>query len=97
LYKKINLYCKYLKIVIWPNGKSADNCFIITITSTINSLKRLKDCILNHLDIQLSYEKIKIYDYKEIEIDDSDIIYLNDKQTLYVSLDGKKYYYLNYN
>ena len=36
-----------------------------------------------------SYEKIKVYDYKEIEIDDADIPYLTNKQTLYVSLDGK--------
>ena len=36
----------------------------------------------------MSYEKIKIYDYKEIEIDDADIPFLNYKQTLYVSLDG---------
>lgn len=38
--------------------------------------------------MKLSYEKIKIYDYKEIEIDDADIPFLNNKQTLYVSLDG---------
>lgn len=33
-------------------------------------------------------DKVKIYDYKEIEIDDADIAYLANNQTLYVSLDG---------
>ena len=32
--------------------------------------------------MKLSYEKIKIYDYKEIEIDDADIPFLNYKQTV---------------
>jgi hypothetical protein len=34
-------------------------------------------------------DKIKIYDYKQIELDDADIQYLNDNQTLYISFDGK--------
>ena len=33
---------------------------------------------------------MKIYDYKEIELDDADIEYLHDNQTIYVSFDGKK-------
>jgi len=35
-----------------------------------------------------SADRIKIYDYKEIELDDADINYLKDKQTIYVSFDG---------
>ena len=46
------------------------------------------DCISNNLNQKFSYDKIKIYDYKEMELDDADIEYLNDSQTIYVSFDG---------
>ncbi len=49
----------------------------------------MKDCIISNLNLKISLDKIKIYDYKEIEIDDADIPYLINNQTLYVSLDGK--------
>ena len=39
--------------------------------------------------MKLSYEKIRIYDHKEQEIDDADIAYLHNNQIIYVSLDGK--------
>ena len=39
--------------------------------------------------MKISLDKIKIYDYKEIEIDDADITYLHNNQTLYVSFEGK--------
>jgi len=48
----------------------------------------LKDCIVANLQNKVHSDRIKIYDYKEIEIDDADIAYLNNNQTLYVSLDG---------
>jgi len=41
-----------------------------------------------NLNTKCSADKIKIYDYKEIELDDVDINYLYDDQTLYVSFDG---------
>ena len=59
------------------------------INKTINSLKRLKDFIVHKLQMKISLDKIKIYDYKEIEIDDADITYLHNNQTLYVSFEGK--------
>ncbi len=74
--------------MIWPNGKKADSCFEVYINHTINSLRRLKDCIVANLNNKIPCDKIKIYDYKEIEIDDADIAYLSNNQTLYVSLDG---------
>lgn len=74
--------------MIWPNGKKADSCFEIYINHTINSLRRLKDCIVANINNKIPSDKIKIYDYKEIEIDDADIAYLSNNQTLYVSLDG---------
>lgn len=76
--------------MIWPNGKKADSCFEIYINHTINSLRRLKDCIVANLNNKIPSDRIKIYDYKEIEIDDADIAYLSNNQTLYVSLDGIK-------
>jgi len=42
-----------------------------------------------NLNNKWPFDKIKIYDYKEIELDDADINYLHDNQTLYVSFDGK--------
>ena len=48
----------------------------------------MKDCIVSNLSNKIPSDKIKIYDYKEIEIDDADIAYLSNNQTLYVSLDG---------
>ena len=59
------------------------------MNETVNSLKRLKDCISQNLNQKFSYDKIKIYDYKEMELDDADIEYLQDNQTIYVSFDGK--------
>ena len=53
-------------------------------------MRRLKDCIILNLNNKFTYDKIKIYDYKEIELDDADINYLHNNQTLYVSFDGIK-------
>jgi len=58
----------------------------------VNSLKRLKDCIAQNLNQKFTYDKIKIYDYKEMELDDADIEYLQDNQTIYVSFDGNNLY-----
>jgi hypothetical protein len=60
------------------------------MNSSTNSLKRLKDIITSHLNIDRQYsDKIRIFNYKALEIDDSDIPHLEDNQVLYVSLDGK--------
>lgn len=58
------------------------------MNSGLTSLKRLKDYICNYLNKSYS-DKIKIYNYKAVEIDDADIGYLQNNQVLYVSLDGK--------
>ena len=49
----------------------------------------MKDCIIQNVNFKVSSDKIKIYDYKEMELDDADIEYLGDNQTIYVSFDGK--------
>jgi hypothetical protein len=83
------------KILIWPNGRKADSVFEIYINQSVNSLKRLKDCIFSNINNKCSYDKIKIYDYKEIELDDADIAYLHNNQTLYVSFDGINFIFDN--
>lgn len=85
--KKVKLFLNS-KLLIWPNGKKHDSCFEIYVNHTVNSLRRLKDFIVMNLNNKYTSDKIKIYDYKEIELDDADINYLHDKQTLYVSFDG---------
>ena len=48
-------------------------------------------------DISKSFfDKIKFYNHKGIEIDDSDVSYLTDQQIIYISLDGSKFSTLNY-
>ena len=73
--------------MIWPNGRKADCCFEIFINLSVNSLKRLKDCILAHIS-KVPSDKLRIFNHKGIEIDDADISYLNNNQLLYVSIDG---------
>jgi hypothetical protein len=54
-------------------------------------MKRLKDVIISALDYPRQYiDRIIIYNYKGLEIDDVDLPYLNNDQILYVSLDGNK-------
>ena len=78
------------KLVIWINEKTSESTFHILMNSSTNSLKRLKDIITSHLNIDRQYsDKIRIFNYKALEIDDSDIPHLEDNQVLYVSLDGK--------
>lgn len=79
--------------MIWPNGRKADYCFEIMLNQSVNSLKRLKDSIIAHIS-KVPSDKIRIYNHKGIEIDDADIIYLVNNQTLYVSVDG--IYIINY-
>ncbi len=67
-----------------------DTTFEIYINQNVNTMKRLKDVIISALDYPRQYiDRIIIYNYKGLEIDDVDLPYLNNDQTLYVSLDGK--------
>ena len=69
------------------NGRKADQAFEIKINYTVNSLKRLKDSLLGHIQ-KCPLDKIRIFTNKGMEIDDADISYLTSDQILYVSLDG---------
>lgn len=63
---------------------------------SIKSLNRLKNSIIKDLNLSLNIEKMKIFNYKGIEIDDADIEYLKHLQTLYISLDGAPFSVYNY-
>ncbi len=77
-------------MIIWLNGKKVDTTFEIIINQNVNTLKRLKDVILTALEYPRQYiDRMIIYNYKGLEIDDVDMPYLNNNQVLYVSLDGK--------
>jgi calcium-dependent protein kinase len=78
------------------NSKKYDKSFDLTLPNSINSLKRLKDCILNNIKSQGNIDKIKIFNYKGIEIDEADIDYLGNGQMLFLSLDGGSFSILNY-
>ena len=78
-------------MIIWLNGKKVDTTFEIIINQNVNTLKRLKDVIITSLEYPRQYiDRMIIYNYKGLEIDDVDMPYLNNDQVLYVSLDGKK-------
>ncbi len=40
--------------------------------------------------VKVPSDKLRIFSYKGIEYDDADIIYLQNNQYIYVSLDGNK-------
>jgi hypothetical protein len=80
---------KYLtQIMVWLNGKPIDQMFRITIDESIDSLKRLKHKIFEHINKSNS-DKSKIYNYKGLEIDDNDIQYFKNDESIYFSPDGK--------
>lgn len=79
------------------NGKGYDRSFKLTLPNSVNSLKRLKDTIINNINVYTTPSKLKIFNYKGIEIDDADIDYLTENQLLYISLDGNNFSIQNYN
>jgi hypothetical protein len=64
------------------------------INNKINTLKRLKDAIINFLNKNIHYDKILLYNNKAILLDDADIEYITNDQILYISLDGNKKFYI---
>jgi serine/threonine protein kinase len=78
------------------NGKKYDKSFNMYIPESINSLKRLRDAIQGYLKFQLNHDKLRIFNYKGIEIDEADIDYLSNGQLLFISLDGSGFSVQNY-
>lgn len=85
---------KSVKIIF--NGKKYDKSIDVILSPSVNSLKRLKDSIITSLRLSINSEKLKIFNYKGIEIDEADIDYLLDGQVLFISLDGSSFSILNY-
>ena len=66
----------------------------IKINSSIKSLKRLKDIIASSIKIK-NVEKMRLFNHKGLDIDESDVEYLSNAQVLYVS-EGKNFNNINY-
>ncbi len=84
------------KLRLLINGKSYDKIIEMILMPSIRSLNRLKSAIAKYLKVSLNIEKMKIYNYKGIEIDDADIEYLKHHQTLFLSLEGASFSVNNY-
>lgn len=85
------------QIIFWQNGKTVDSCFSISIPNSIDTIKKLKDYLFIEKNINKTYiDRMIFYNYKGLELDDSDISYLTNKQVVYLSIDGSKFSTLNY-
>ena len=86
-----------VQVVIWENGKTAKNTFTIEITSTINSVRRLKETIAYSKELsRSSIDKMKVYNHRGIEVDDIDISDLKNDDILYLDLNGDDFSINNY-
>ncbi len=86
-----------IKILIWLNGKTEKNAYELTIPKEINTLKKLKDLIIYEKKYsKSSFNKMKIYNNKEIEIDDTEVGNLQSNDILYLDLEGNKFTQLNF-
>lgn len=68
----------------------------MTIHSSINSIKRLQDLICQSVKNKYHPDKMIIFNYKGIELDEADLPYIKSNQVLYVSLDGHPFNTVNY-
>ena len=86
-----------IKILIWLNGKTEKNAYELKIPKEINTLKKLKDLIIYEKKYsKSSFNKMKIYNNKEIEIDDTEVGNLQSNDILYLDLEGNKFTQLNF-
>ena len=86
-----------IKILIWLNGKTEKNAYELTIPKEINTLKKLKDLIIYEKKYsKSSFNKMKLYNNKEIEIDDTEVGNLQPNDILYLDLEGNKFTQLNF-
>ena len=86
-----------IKILIWLNGKTEKNAYELKIPKEINTLKKLKDLIIYEKKYsKSSFNKMKIYNNKEIEIDDTEVRDLQPNDILYLDLEGNKFTQLNF-
>ena len=88
---------KKKKIIFWINGKNEESNFDLYIYPETTTLRKLKEQLFYEKNLnKSSFEKIKIFNHKGMEIDDVDVSDLQNNQILYLSLDGSKFNELNY-
>ncbi len=73
---------------MWLNGRSIDHAFKISIDYTIDTIRRLKDIILIRINKNYAYDRLSLFNKKGLELDDNDIQYLENNESIYLSLDG---------
>ena len=78
------------------NGKGQESSNIIKIDSVVNTLRRLKDEISQIFENKHSLDRMIIYSFKGLEIDEVDIQYLKNDDLLFVSFDGHPFLSINY-
>ena len=92
IFYNLNIF----QIFICPNGETYDKAFKLTITPTINTYKRLKEDIIYNQKLSKSLEdKMIIYNYKGLEIDDTDISILKNNDILFFENKNKPKKYKN--
>lgn len=68
---------------------------VITLPPSINSVRRLRDYIASELKYKYSTD-FCVYNFRGLEIDDSDIYYINDEDVICASLDRRPFDSVNY-
>ena len=87
---------KQIKISFWVNGKNEKHIFSINLKQRINNLKKLKEYINLVKHFTKHFEKMKIFNEKGMEIDDTDIEHFTNNELLYLSIDGSNFNVINY-
>ena len=85
-----------IKISFWVNGKNEKHIFSINLKQRINNLKKLKEYINLVKHFTKNFEKMKIFNEKGMEIDDTDIEHFTNNELLYLSIDGSNFNVINY-
>jgi hypothetical protein len=68
---------------------------VLKIPPSINSVRRLRDYIASEVKYKSSTDMV-IYNFKGLELDDSDIYYINNGDVLCAALDGRPFDSVNY-
>ena len=87
---------KQIKLSFWVNGKNEKHIFSINLKQRINNLKKLKEYINLVKHFTKHFEKMKIFNEKGMEIDDTDIEHFTNNELLYLSIDGSNFNVINY-
>ena len=85
------------ELTIWKNGRQADSCFKIKMKNEINTISKLKELILfSKNKINVKPEKIRLFNQKGFDLEESDLKFLKEYPLIYISYDDKDFSSLNY-